>query len=141
MDLRVAYGTSSIARTSRDRKHPPPNRAGLQDVSQRNQPVKRMRRSAGWHLSEDKKTKESERPAAFYCRKLYYALPVQALVDSRYRLLCFSARCVGSTHDSMAHAVSSLGEYLRQGRRQMEFWISGDEAYHVEICLSVHVWG
>lgn len=68
-------------------------------------------------------------PAGFYCRKGYYAIPVQALVDSDYRFLCYSARCVGSTHDSLAHAVSSLGTYLDAGNLKPEFWIAGDEAY------------
>lgn len=68
-------------------------------------------------------------PAYFYCRKGYYAIPVQAVVDSDYRFLCYSARCVGSTHDSLAHAVSSLGQYLEAGNLRNEFWIAGDEAY------------
>lgn len=76
-----------------------------------------------------KKPKECERPASFYCRKGYYALPVQALCDSSYRFLCFSARCVGSTHDAMAHAVSSLGMYLSEVGLPEAFWIAGDEAY------------
>lgn len=76
-----------------------------------------------------KKPSNSEHPATFYCRKGYYAIPVQALVDSNYRFLCFSAICRGSTHDSLAHAVSSLGRYLESGRLDGEFWIAGDEAY------------
>jgi len=71
----------------------------------------------------------NERPAAYFCRKGYYAIPVQALVDANYRFLCYSARCVGATHDALAHSVSELGAYLSQGGLQEEFWICGDEAY------------
>lgn len=67
--------------------------------------------------------------AAFYCRKGFYSLPVQALVDSRYRFLDVSIRCVGSTHDQLAHAVSELGQYLANNKLQIEYWIAGDEAY------------
>lgn len=62
-----------------------------------------------------KKPSRHEHPATFYCRKGYYAIPVQALVDSNYRFLCFSAICRGSTHDSLSHAVSALGRYLEEG--------------------------
>lgn len=82
-----------------------------------------------------KKPSNSEHPATFYCRKGYYAIPVQALVDSNYRFLCFSAKCRGSTHDSLAHAVSSLGRYLESGRFACQFWIAGDEAYVCTECL------
>ena len=68
-------------------------------------------------------------PSTLFCRKLYYALPVQAVVDADYRFLCCSARCVGSTHDSVAHTVSALGHYLESGKLHFECWIAGDEAY------------
>ena len=54
-------------------------------------------------------------PRNFYCRKGMYAMPVQAIVDSRYRFLYMSCRCVGSTHDSVAFHVSSMARRLRQG--------------------------
>lgn len=76
-----------------------------------------------------KKPPNHEQPASFYCRKGYYAIPVQAVCDSNYRFLCYSAKCRGSTHDSLAHAVSSLGDYLEQGSLDARFWIAGDEAY------------
>ena len=68
-------------------------------------------------------------PAAYWCRKHYYAILVQAIVDANYRFLCLSARCVGSTDDSLAHAISSLVEYLKAGLLHYAFWIAGDEAY------------
>ena len=79
-----------------------------------------------------KKPRRTERPASYYCRKGYYALPVQALVDSTYRFLCFSAICVGSTHDAAAHAISRLGRFLSADCLQREFWIVGDDAYQCD---------
>lgn len=76
-----------------------------------------------------KKPKAWEKPASFYCRKGYYALPVQALCDSSYRFLSYSGRCVGSTHDAHAHAVSNLGQYLQRFGLPSSYWIVGDEAY------------
>ena len=68
-------------------------------------------------------------PAQFYCRKGFYAIPVQAMVDSEYRFRCFSALCVGATHDSLSHEISGLGKFLRDGRLPPPFWIAADEAY------------
>ena len=53
-------------------------------------------------------------PALFYCRKGYYAIPVQALVYFMGRFLCAAANSVGSAHDSLAHFCSKLGQYLEK---------------------------
>ena len=74
-------------------------------------------------------------PALFYCRKGYYAIPVQALVDHSYRFLCASANCVGSTHDSLSHSSSKLGIYLMRGLLGKAYWIAGEEAYICTECL------
>lgn len=50
-------------------------------------------------------------------------------MDAEYRIRVSSARTVGSTHDSLAHTVSNLGAYLREGRLPHPFYIVGDEAY------------
>lgn len=68
-------------------------------------------------------------PAMFFCRKGFHAIPVQALVDSSYRFRSMSARCVGSTNDALAHAVSELAVFLGSGVLGFIFWIVGDEAY------------
>lgn len=78
---------------------------------------------------------DSERPADFYCPKGYCAVPVQDLVDHRYSFMCFSGRCVGATHDSLAHYFSGLGTYLKSGGSDSEFWIVGDEAYNCDESL------
>ena len=74
-------------------------------------------------------------PAGFYCRNGYYSVPVQALVDSRYRFLMVSAICKGSTHDSLAHSVSSFGIYLAAGLLNKDYWVAGDEAYSCDKSL------
>eukprot|EP00171_Calliarthron_tuberculosum_P022194 IDg22194t1 len=68
-------------------------------------------------------------PRNFYCRKGMYALPVQAVVDSRYRFLYMSCRCSGSTHDSVAFDVSDLAARLRAGEMIPGYWIAADPAY------------
>ncbi len=68
-------------------------------------------------------------PRNFYCRKGKYALPVQAVVDYKYRFLYMTCKCVGSTHDSIAFATSSLAAQLRAGDMLSGFWIAGDAAY------------
>jgi DDE superfamily endonuclease len=68
-------------------------------------------------------------PSLYYCRKGYFALPVQACCDSKYRFLYFSAKAVGSTHDSLAFSISSLHTLLESGSMPDGFWIAGDAAY------------
>jgi DDE superfamily endonuclease len=47
-------------------------------------------------------------PAKYNCRKGYYALLLQVLVDSRYKVLYVSSKCAGATHDNLAFSVSTL---------------------------------
>lgn len=68
-------------------------------------------------------------PAQFYCRKEYYSVPVQAVVDSQYRFMAVSAMCVGSTHDSLAFELSSVAHYIKSGHLPLGFWIAADDAY------------
>ena len=46
-----------------------------------------------------------------------------------------SAICKGSTHDSLAHSVSSLGRYLAAGLLNKDYWVAGDEAYSCDESL------
>jgi len=68
-------------------------------------------------------------PASYYHRKGYYAIPVQAICDSNYRFMFFSAKCAGPTHDSVAFEVSSYAENLRNGLLPDGFWVAADDAY------------
>lgn len=65
----------------------------------------------------------------FYCRKGFYALPVQALVDSDYIFRFCSAVCTGATHDSHAFSFSGLKRAMDRGVLVFGFYIVGDEAY------------
>ena len=76
-----------------------------------------------------KKPKRHENPALFYCRKGFYAVPVQALVDSDYIFRFCSAVCTGATHDALAYSVSGLKREIDKGALFGIFYIVGDEAY------------
>jgi len=65
----------------------------------------------------------------FYCRKQFYALPLQALVDATYRFICCSLRCVGSTHDVLSLSISGLSRFLREGGLKPGLWIATEDAY------------
>ena len=76
-----------------------------------------------------KKPEAVENPAMFFSRKGFYAIPVQALVDSNYIFRFCSAVCTGATHDSLAFSVSGLRRELEKGILGAVFYIVGDEAY------------
>jgi DDE superfamily endonuclease len=65
----------------------------------------------------------------YFCRKGFYALPVQACVDYRYKFQYMSSRAVGSTHDHLAWSISSLALNLETGAMIPGYWIAGDAAY------------
>jgi DDE superfamily endonuclease len=71
-------------------------------------------------------------PRHYYTRKGFYALPVQCICDASYRFLYMSARCVGSTHESLAWACSMLGSRFPDGLNIGEYWIAADAAYSCE---------
>jgi DDE superfamily endonuclease len=54
-------------------------------------------------------------PAHYFCRKGFYAIPLQVVCNSNYRVLYISMKCAGSTHDRVAYEVSALHERLSLG--------------------------
>jgi DDE superfamily endonuclease len=68
-------------------------------------------------------------PAKHNCRKGFYALPFQVLVNSRSKILVVSVRCAGANHDNLAFAVSTLNKRLLAGDLEIGFWIAADEKY------------
>lgn len=78
---------------------------------------------------QNKTPKSHLNQAEFYSRKGYYALPVQAMVDSNYIVLCYSAKYVGSVHDSLANSASNLGMYLDERKLLIEVRITADGVY------------
>lgn len=72
-----------------------------------------------------------DNPQSYYNRKCFFALNVQAIVDSNKRFLWMSALHEGSTHDSTAYGSTSLARKLESdgfggGRR---YYLAGDDAY------------
>jgi DDE superfamily endonuclease len=74
-------------------------------------------------------------PRNYWCRKGYYAIPVQAIVDSSYIFMNMSAMAVGSTHDSLAFSLSKLGIALEHGGLPDGYWIAADAAYECSNCI------
>ena len=62
-----------------------------------------------------KKPKNEIIPASFYCRKGFYAIPVQAVCDSIYLFRYASGLCSSATHDALANAVSGFMEEVSDG--------------------------
>jgi hypothetical protein len=72
---------------------------------------------------------ETPDPMSYWNRKGFFALNVQAMVDSDKTFLWYSASTVGSTHDSTAFGLSDLHAKLEQNMLDSEFFIVGDDAY------------
>ena len=70
-------------------------------------------------------------PLHFYGRKGFYALIVQATMDSDYRVISCSSLTVGSTHEALAFRLSSLSAFLEAGKLPKRFLIAGIEAFRV----------
>ena len=77
------------------------------------------------------------KPWQYYNRKGFYALNLQAVCDAKKKFLYGSIRCPGSTHDSTAFDVCSLGRDLDAGRMLAPFWIAGDAAYRAGVFMVV----
>ena len=75
------------------------------------------------------KLEDKDMPREYRCRKGFFALPLLAAVDGKYRFLCFSLRCPGAIHDSLAYAVSNIHQFLQSGRLPIEVWGVADEAF------------
>ena len=70
-------------------------------------------------------------PLHFYGRKGFYALTVQAIVDSDYHFLSCSSLTVGIAHDPLDFRLSSLNSFLEASKLPKGFWVYADEAYAV----------
>lgn len=76
-----------------------------------------------------------ENPGAYYNRKGFYALVVQAVCDARRRFIFVNAKAEGSTPDSVAWSMSRLGSYLDEHGLPSGYCIVGDAAYPLSNCL------
>lgn len=66
---------------------------------------------------------------SYFNRKGFFAIPLQAMVDSEYRFTYASMTVLGSTHDSLAFLVSQLGRRIAAGELPAPYWIAADAAY------------
>lgn len=69
-------------------------------------------------------------PIAYWTRKGFFALNVQAAVGADYKILFLSAVTAGSCHDGTALAVSGMAAHLEVNDFMPDgFWVAGDDAY------------
>lgn len=67
-------------------------------------------------------------PASYFRRKVYYAVPGQAICDSKYRFTFFSEKYACPTHDSTAFSISSACSSLADGHLRQQYWIAANDA-------------
>jgi hypothetical protein len=86
------------------------------------------------------KTNSLTDPAAYYCRKGFYALNCQAICDDKKRITWLSSRHIGSCHDSVAFTDTNLYSLLQEKRAFLEkygFFLAADSAYNMQSFLLV----
>jgi DDE superfamily endonuclease len=79
-------------------------------------------------------------PGAYYCRKGFHALNVQAICDSNKRILWMSSSHQGSCHDSTAWTSTMLYKTLQLRSEWLylnDWFLVGDSAYSMESFLLV----
>jgi DDE superfamily endonuclease len=86
------------------------------------------------------KTASLRDPGAYYCRKGFHALNVQAICDSDKKILWMSSSHQGSCHDSTAWSSTMLYKALQVRSEWLyarDWFIVGDSAYNMESFLLV----
>mgnify|MGYP000571586048 CR=1 FL=1 len=77
---------------------------------------------------------------AYWTRKGFVVLNVQAAVGADYKILFLSAVTAGSCHDSTALAVIGIVAHLEANDSMPDgFWVAGDDAY-VAGCRMLTPW-
>jgi hypothetical protein len=69
---------------------------------------------------------------AYFCRKGFYSLNMQAVCDAERRITWMSVLTCGSTHDSVAFLQSGLGKIMIDTEHPIhatDLWVAGDDAY------------
>ena len=86
------------------------------------------------------RTEKLRDPGAYYCRKGFHALNVQAICDSDKKILWLSSSHQGSCHDSTAWTACKVYKVLQvrsEWLYQNNWFIAGDSAYNMESFLLV----
>ncbi|XRB25627.1 hypothetical protein RI054_45g154850 [Pseudoscourfieldia marina] len=65
----------------------------------------------------------------YWCRKGFYGVAMQAIVDAKLRFLWLGGFAAGCTNDVHAFGMTQLAEALQKGILPAGFWLAGDEAY------------
>ena len=71
---------------------------------------------------------EAAKPAKFWCRKGYYSVNMQAVVDAHGRFIFVAVDMPGSSHDATAFRYSELYRHIEQGVYD-GFYFLADAAY------------
>lgn len=79
------------------------------------------------------KPRNANNASRYYCRKVFYALPEQAMCDDgRYRLFWFSCLSIGSSHDSLVLELSRLGDWMKEVQIPHHFGLQETKDMHVK---------
>jgi hypothetical protein len=94
----------------------------------------------GWIVKINKPMKSDgvSNPKSFYSRKGFYGISVQAIVDSKKRILFRSNESRGGEHDSLAFKHTELYTWLVQNWEHLarkQFYFIGDSAYSLKSFL------
>ena len=75
---------------------------------------------------------EVKNPGNYHCRKGFYALNVQVIVDKKKRVLWHSIKSIGKAHDSAAFKSTALYKQLLLKAKELsegQYFFIGDSAY------------
>lgn len=95
----------------------------------------------GWIVKIQRPTKKRDKcpnPSSYYSRKGYYGINVQAIVDSKKRILFRSILTRGAEHDSTAFKSSNLHKRLLKKYKwyfENGLYFIGDSAYGIKSFL------
>lgn len=74
--------------------------------------------------------RDAPNPIAYYNRKGFFAVNVQAAVGADFKVQFLSAIATGSCHDSVAFSASGLSRHLAEdGSLPDGYWVAADDAY------------
>jgi hypothetical protein len=70
-----------------------------------------------------------DNPASLYNRKSFHALNMQTIADKKKRFRFVSSKTPGSTHDSVAWAVSRMATLMNEMKLPVHYFIVSDDAH------------
>ena len=73
--------------------------------------------------------KDTASPQSYFNRKGFYSINLQAIANHNRKIMWWNMMTVGSTHDSLAWALTPLAQDLAIMGLPFGLWIAGDDAY------------